>query len=64
MLKRLRRTASAVGLAIGNAADSYDVDVGSLRGEIDDEADEEMDEGMKANGTRVWYRCAVLYCDA
>ena len=60
MIRRLRKTASAVGLAIGNTADSYDAGVRNLRVEANDDDDAEEDEGlvegMKANGTRVWYR--------
>lgn len=56
MIRRLRRTASAVGLSVGSRPENYDGEARSLRGMMDDDEDEEVNEGMKANGTRVWYR--------
>ena len=56
VLRRLRKTASAVGLSVGGRPDTYDGDATSLRNEGYEE--DLVDEGMKANGTRVWYRSA------
>ena len=55
---RMRKTASAVGLAVGRP-ESYDGDVAGDEDDDDEDEDEEEDEGMKANGTRVWYRWVV-----
>ena len=54
VMKRVRKTASAVGLNVGQA-ENYD-------GE-NEQADEEAgdDESLKANGTRVWYRYVVVH---
>lgn len=55
LVRTLRKTASTVGLAVGRPQ-AYDAEV--RRSMEDEEAheDDDMDEGMKANGTRVWYR--------
>ena len=53
MFRRIRKTASAVGLAVGRS-EEYD---GSMRDEDDEEdGGQKMDEEISANGTRVWYR--------
>ena len=57
IVKRLRKTASAVGLAVGKPA-NYDEHTQSGRDD-DEEEDAESNEGMKANGMRVWYSSFV-----
>jgi hypothetical protein len=56
VLRRIRKTASAVGLAVGRPGeyDNYTGrdGVGHQRAESGDDED----EGVKSNGTRVWYR--------
>lgn len=55
IVRTLRKTASTVGLSVGRTQ-AYDAEV--RRSVEDEEAneDDDVDEGMKANGTRVWYR--------
>jgi chloride channel 3/4/5 len=52
VFRRLRKTASSVGISLGGQG-NYDAE----QEEIGDEELGEEDEGKKANGTRVWYRC-------
>lgn len=57
VMRRIRKTASTVGLSVGRPQ-NYDGDDHVNRpqdaGDIDD--DEIVNDSMKANGTRVWYR--------
>ena len=61
-LRRLRKSASNLGFHLGGQTE-YDADKDlSVRDRGDGEDGDE--QGMKANGTRVWYRCAFLAYDA
>ncbi|WRT68309.1 uncharacterized protein IL334_005285 [Kwoniella shivajii] len=55
VMRKLRKTASAVGIGVGRP-DNYDDE--ASRGRADDEMLED-DEGERANGTRVWYSSYV-----
>ncbi|WVR07458.1 hypothetical protein IAU60_004499 [Kwoniella sp. DSM 27419] len=54
VLRKLKKTASTIGLGIGRP-DHYDDNTARARGE----EDLEEDEGERANGTRVWYSSYV-----
>ena len=53
---KMRRTASAVGLAVGSPRD-YDHDRGD--GHDEEDVDDDGDSGLSTNGTRVWYSSFV-----
>jgi len=41
---------------MGSRPENYDGEVSDSRGNDHDEEEEQVNEGMKTNGTRVWYR--------
>lgn len=56
IVRKIRKTASAVGLRLGGTQGNYDPDDADGERE-NEESMEEEDEAMKSNGMRVWYRC-------
>lgn len=62
-MRKIRKTASAVGLSLGRA-EGYDQEDEDGDGDGDDEAGmEEEDEARKSNGMRVWYRYVRCWVD-
>lgn len=56
VFRKIRKTASAVGLRLGGTQGNYDAEGEDEGREEDEEGLEEEDEAMKSNGMRVWYR--------
>jgi chloride channel 3/4/5 len=56
-MRRIRKTASTIGLSVGRPQ-NYDGDdhVNRPQDAEDVDDDEIVNDSMKANGTRVWYR--------
>jgi chloride channel 3/4/5 len=60
IVRKIRKTASAVGLRLGGTQGNYDMEDADTGEGENEESMEEEDEAMKSNGMRVWYRYVAV----